>query len=200
MLGLKKENDHYIFEAAVRTEQLFLNLYHKNRRVRQIAFDPADRIGDVWHLELPVTSGPRDGEGIAGRSAAGAADVQAQAPGVVAEALTSVADAADEQERVHEKRQPASAIPLAELSYCYEADGRIFTDPNGTVGRIAAAAVGVNTKPGHGFSAQRKGVFAAGCLLRWRRWPGFRWRRCGSRWRAWPGFCARVQRCCILRV
>lgn len=81
MLGLKKENDHYIFEAAVRTEQLFLNLYHKNRRVRQIAFDPADRIGDVWHLELPVTS----------------------------------------------------AIPLTELSYCYEADGRIFTDPNGTV-------------------------------------------------------------------
>ena len=81
MLGLKKENDHYIFEAAVRTEQLFLNLYHKNRRVRQIAFDPADRIGDVWHLELPVTS----------------------------------------------------AIPLTELSYCYEADGRIFTEPNGTV-------------------------------------------------------------------
>lgn len=81
MLGLKKENDHYIFEAAVRTEQLFLNLYHKNRRVRQIAFDPADRIGDVWHLELPVTL----------------------------------------------------ALPLAELSYCYEADGRIFTDPNGTV-------------------------------------------------------------------
>ena len=70
MLGLKKENDHYIFEAAVRTEQLFLNLYHKNRRVRQIAFDPADRIGDVWHLELPVTS----------------------------------------------------ALPLAELSYCYEAE------------------------------------------------------------------------------
>ena len=67
MLGLKKENDHYIFEAAVRTEQLFLNLYHKNRRVRQIAFDPADRIGDVWHLELPVTSGPRGGEGDACR-------------------------------------------------------------------------------------------------------------------------------------
>lgn len=112
MLGLKKENDHYIFEAAVRTEQLFLNLYHKNRRVRQIAFDPADRIGDVWHLELPVTSESRSGEGNACREAAGAADAQA---------------------RVHEKRQPALALPLTELSYCYEADGRIFTDPNGTV-------------------------------------------------------------------
>lgn len=112
MLGLKKENDHYIFEAAVRTEQLFLNLYHKNRRVRQIAFDPADRIGDVWHLELPVTSESRSGEGDACREAAGAADAQA---------------------RVHEKRQPALALPLTELSYCYEADGRIFTDPNGTV-------------------------------------------------------------------
>ena len=106
MLGLKKENDHYIFEAAVRTEQLFLNLYHKNRRVRQIAFDPADRIGDVWHLELPVTSESRSGEGDACREAAGAADAQA---------------------RVHEKRQPALALPLTELSYCYEADGRIRT-------------------------------------------------------------------------
>ena len=57
MLGLKKENDHYIFEAAVRTEQLFLNLYHKNRRVRQIAFDPADRIGDGDLIALAVNIG-----------------------------------------------------------------------------------------------------------------------------------------------
>ena len=88
MLGLKKENDHYIFEAAVRTEQLYLNLYHKNRRVRQIAFDPEARIGDVWRLELPVSS-------CAKRS--------------------------------------AEAWPIEKLSYCYEADGRVFTDPNGTV-------------------------------------------------------------------
>ena len=111
MLGLKKEKDHYIFEAAVRTEQLFLNLYHKNRRVRQIAFDPAERIGDVWHLELPMEA-PYTGESTAGTDLTSVRDVQAQ---------------------TQKKGMPAWSIPLAELSYCYEADGHIFTDPNGTV-------------------------------------------------------------------
>ena len=77
MFGLRKENNIYIFEAVVHTEQLFLNLYDGNRKVRQIAFDPYRRIGDVWKLEIS--------EDISG------------------------------------------------YSYCYEADGNVFTDPNGTV-------------------------------------------------------------------
>lgn len=116
MLGLKKENDHYIFEAAVRTDQLFLNLYHKNRRVRQIAFDPAERIGDVWHLELPIERA-EDGR------------VQSQATKCDAVELEAPAD----RKRAGAKHHAAVVPPLDELSYCYEADGHIFTDPNGTV-------------------------------------------------------------------
>ena len=77
MFGLKKENNIYIFEAVVHTEQLYLNLYEGNKKVRQIAFDPYERIGDVWRLEV--------------------------------------------------------AEDISRLSYCYEADGQVFTDPNGTV-------------------------------------------------------------------
>ncbi len=77
MFGLKKENNIYIFEAVVHTEQLYLNLYEGNKKVRQIAFDPSERIGDVWRLEV--------------------------------------------------------ADDISLFSYCYEADGHVFTDPNGTV-------------------------------------------------------------------
>ncbi len=77
MFGLKKENNIYIFEAVVHTEQLYLNLYEGNKKVRQIAFDPYERIGDVWRLEV--------------------------------------------------------AEDISRFSYCYEADGQVFTDPNGTV-------------------------------------------------------------------
>ncbi len=52
MLGLKKENDKYIFTVACSKEKLYLNLYSGNRKVKQIAFDPALRIGDVWRLEV----------------------------------------------------------------------------------------------------------------------------------------------------
>ncbi|SFG13597.1 alpha-amylase family glycosyl hydrolase [Oribacterium sp. WCC10] len=77
MFGLRKENDLYIFEAVVHTEQLYLDLYDGSKKVRQIAFDPGKRIGDVWKLEV--------------------------------------------------------AEDISKYSYCYEADGHIFTDPNGTV-------------------------------------------------------------------
>ncbi len=77
MFGLRKENDLYIFEAVVHTEQLYLNLYDGNRKVRQIAFDHCQRIGDVWKLEI--------------------------------------------------------SEDISDYSYCYEADGVVFTDPNGTV-------------------------------------------------------------------
>ncbi len=77
MFGLKKENNIYVFEAVVHTEQLYLNLYEGNKKVRQIAFDPSERIGDVWRLEVEED--------------------------------------------------------ISRLSYCYEADGQVFTDPNGTV-------------------------------------------------------------------
>lgn len=36
MFGLKKEDGQYVFRAAVHTDQLFLNLYLGNRRIRQI--------------------------------------------------------------------------------------------------------------------------------------------------------------------
>ena len=77
MFGLKKEDGQYVFRAAVHTDQLFLNLYLGNRRIRQIPFDINERIGDVWIL------------------------------------------------RTRED--------LSLYSYCYEADGVIFSDPNGTV-------------------------------------------------------------------
>lgn len=77
MLGLKKEKDKYIFKVASRAEKLMLNLYRGSRRVRQIPFDPGQRIGDVWRLALDT-------------------------------------------------------LPEG-LSYAYEADGRVFTDPNGVV-------------------------------------------------------------------
>ncbi len=77
MLGLKKTNEKYIFKAASRAEKLSLNLYKGGRRVRQIPFDPNERVGDVWYLEV--------------------------------------------------------SEPLEGLSYAYEADGQIFTDPNGVV-------------------------------------------------------------------
>lgn len=77
MFGLKLENGKYIFTAAVRTKQLYLNLYRGEQLHSRIAFDPASRIGDVWKLEL---SGD-----------------------------------------------------LSAMSYAYEADGKVFADPNGTV-------------------------------------------------------------------
>lgn len=77
MFGLKLENEKYVFTAAVKTGQLYLNLYKGERLKTRIAFDPELRIGDVWRLEL---SGD-----------------------------------------------------LSAMSYAYEADGKIFADPNGTV-------------------------------------------------------------------
>ena len=53
MLGLRKVQGGYVFLAAARTEQLYLNLYRGKRRVSRLPFPQEERIGDVWRLFLP---------------------------------------------------------------------------------------------------------------------------------------------------
>gem|GEM_PF-124440 len=116
MFGLKKENNLYIFEAVVHTEQLYLNLYDGNRKVRQIAFDPCHRIGDVWRLEISSDGSEDQAQSVSGD---GSRDAGKSVSG----------DVSKESETVSKE----APLDISRLSYCYEADGHVFTDPNGTV-------------------------------------------------------------------